>query len=301
MKILITGGTGFIGKALCRTLLSHGHHLTVLSRRPEKVPALCGEPVIPLKDLSDLAPKDHFHAIVNLAGEGFINARWTPERKRILLESRIDTTDRLVDFIARSERKPELLVNGSAVGYYGDRREERLDESSPGADGFGHYLCNRWENAARKAEAHGVRLCLLRTGLVIGEGGGFLQRMLPLFKLGLGGRIGDGRQWMSWIHRNDLIAMIERFFEAPHLNGVFNGTAPNPVTNREFTETLAKIVKRPAWLPVPAFALKLAMGEMAASLLGGQRVLPKRILEEGFRYEFETVEPALREALRAGE
>lgn len=297
MEILITGGTGFIGKALCKTLLSREHTLTVLSRRPKSVPSLCGERVAGIADLSELTPDAHFDAVINLAGEGIVDKRWTPARKQQLLDSRIGTTRRLIEFIATAEQKPGVLVSGSAIGYYGNRGDEVLDESSDGSDGFGADLCQQWEKAANEAAGYGVRVCIVRTGLVIGKNGGFLQRMLPPFKLGLGGRIGDGKQYMSWIHRDDLIALIEFLLNADRLEGAFNGTAPNPVTNREFSATLAKLLKRPALFPVPALVLKTAMGEMAELLLGGQRVMPKRALAENFHFRFESVQEALQDVL----
>lgn len=298
MEILITGGTGFIGKTLCRRLLQGGHRLTLLSRQaPEKVRKLCGEPVTPLASLEQLSPARHFDAVINLAGESIAASRWTPARKELLWDSRIGLTSQLIRFIAAAEAKPLVLVSGSAVGYYGNRGDEPLAEESSGRDDFGHRLCAAWEEEALRAGDHGVRVCLLRTGLVVGRGGGFLQRMLPLFKLGLGGRIGDGRQWMSWVHLDDHVAMTEYLLGNAGLEGAFNATAPNPVTNREFTETLAKVLRRPAWFPVPAAVLRPALGEMAELLLGGQRVLPARFRKESFAFRYERLEAALREAL----
>ncbi len=297
MKILITGGTGFIGKELCKRLLDHGHQLTVLSRRPETVGERCGEQVAGLGSLAALTADDHFDAVINLAGEPIADARWTERRKRLLRESRVTLTDQLVEYIARAQAKPQVLISGSAVGYYGDCSDRLLDEASAYAEDFSHRLCAAWEQAAGRARDHGVRVCTLRTGLVVGKNGGFLQRMLPPFKLGLGGRLGDGRQWMSWVHRNDLIRMIEHLLDSPGSSGAYNGTAPHPVTNLEFTRTLAKVLKRPALLPVPATVLKVALGELSVLLLGGQRVVPKRFLEDRFEFEFETLEPALADVL----
>lgn len=297
MNILLTGGTGFIGKALCKSLLNHDHRLTVLSRRPEKVPSLCGEAVEAIDNLDKLDAEASFDAIINLAGEGIADARWTAKRKQILKDSRIKTTEQLVSFIDRAKKKPDVLVSGSAVGFYGDKGNVALDENSLPYDDFSHRLCAEWEETAKNAEAYGVRVCILRTGLVIGNDGGFLKRMLPPFKFGLGGRLGDGRQWMSWIHRNDLIKMVEQLIDSPTLLGVFNGTAPNPVTNDEFTQCLAKTLNRPAFLPVPAFALKILLGELAELLLGGQRAFPKRIQDAGFQFTFENLEDALKDVL----
>ncbi len=297
MNILLTGGTGFIGKALCKSLLEKNHQLTVLSRRPEKVHSLCGDAVEAIDNLDKLDAEASFDAIINLAGEGIADARWTTKRKQILKDSRIKTTEQLVSFIDRANNKPDVLVSGSAVGFYGDKGNVALDENSLPYDDFSHRLCAEWEEAANNAEAYGVRVCILRTGLVIGNDGGFLKRMLPPFKFGLGGRLGDGSQWMSWIHRDDLIKMMELLIDSPTLLGVFNGTAPNPVTNDEFTRCLAKTLNRPAFLPAPAFALKILLGELAELLLGGQRAFPKRIQDAGFQFTFENLEDALRDVL----
>jgi uncharacterized protein (TIGR01777 family) len=298
MQVLITGGTGFIGKTLCRRLLQQGHQLTVLSRQsPDTVQRLCGAAVTPLASLKALSPQAGFDAVVNLAGESIVARRWTDARKNVLWDSRVALTEELVGFIAAAERKPGVLVSGSAVGYYGDRGDAPLDEDSGFADDFGHRLCAAWEKAALRAEEHGVRVCVLRTGLVVGRDGGFLQRMLLPFKLGLGGRIGDGRQWMSWVHLDDHVAMTDHLLNHAHLDGVFNATSPHPVTNLEFTECLARLLKRPALLPVPAIALRLLLGEMAELLLGGQRVLPARWQQENFPYRYPRIEEALKEAL----
>lgn len=297
MKILITGGTGFIGHQLCKNLLDHGHTVTVLSRRPEIVPSLCGQQVTAINSLSSLTPDQHFEVLINLAGEPIADARWTAARKQALWDSRITVTEQLMEYIAGAEKRPRALISGSAIGYYGDQENKLLDEDSEFADDFGHQLCAAWEQAAMKAAQYGVRVCIVRTGLVIGKNGGFLKRMLLPFKLGLGGRIGDGKQWMSWVHRNDLIAMIEHLANTPQAHGIYNGTAPNPVTNEEFTQCLATVLKRRAKLPMPAFPLKLLMGEMSTLLLGGQRVLPKRFQAEKFKFEFENLEQALNDVL----
>ena len=297
MKILITGGTGFIGKELCKRLLQRGEAPTVLSRRPETVGERCGDQVAGLGSMAALTADDHFDAVINLAGEPIADARWTERRKRLLWESRVTLTEQLVDYIARAQMKPQVLISGSAVGYYGDGGDRLLDEASAYTDDFSHRLCAAWEQAALEAGDQGVRVCILRTGLVVGKNGGFLQRMLPPFKMGLGGRLGDGRQWMSWVHRNDLIRMIEHLLDSPGSSGAYNGTAPHPVTNREFTRTLAKVLKRPALLPVPATVLKVALGELSVLLLGGQRVVPKRFLEERFQFEVDTLEQALTDVL----
>lgn len=297
MKIFITGGTGFIGKALCRFLLDKGHELTVLSRKPKKVASLCGASVHAIANIDQLTASDSFDAIINLAGEGIADARWTAKRKQQLLDSRIKTTQQLIAYIDRADTKPSVLISGSAIGYYGDHGAALITEDSVPHEEFAHQLCAQWEAVAQQAEDFMVRVCIIRTGLVIGDDGGFLKRMLPAFKLGLGGPMADGQQWMSWIHRSDLIAIIDKLLESTVLQGVFNATAPTPVTNAEFSQTLGKILKRPVFLSVPAWVLKILLGEMAELLIGGQRVLPARLKKAGFKFKFKTLAAALKDVL----
>ncbi|NOR71021.1 MAG: TIGR01777 family protein [Methylomarinum sp.] len=297
MKILITGGTGFIGKKLCRFLLDKKHQLTVLSRHPKKVASLCGSSVRAINNINQLAAPDSFDAIINLAGEGIANARWTKKRKQQLLDSRIGTTKQLIAYIESADKKPKVLISGSAIGYYGNRGAIKLSEASSAHEDFSHELCEKWEAVAQQAEDYGVRVCVIRTGLVIGDDGGFLKRLLPPFKLGLGGPMGDGTQWMSWIHRTDFIAIIDKLLESRVLQGIFNVTAPEPVTNAEFSQTLGKVLNRPVFLSIPAVVLKLLLGEMSELLLGGQRVMPTKLEKAGFKFKFETLEQALRDVL----
>jgi len=295
MDILITGGTGSIGRVLCRSLSEEGHRLTVLSRKPEKVKAICGEGVAAIASLAGLSASTHFDAVVNLAGEPIIQAYWTEKRKKQLWDSRVTLTRELVDFIRQAEAKPQVLISTSAVGYYGDGGNRILTEESPGTGGFAHALCDGWEKAALEVAGLGVRVCIARFGLVLMPHGGLLRNMLPSFRLGLGARLGDGTQWMPWIHCDDLVAMLEWLMERPTLSGVFNAVSPNPVTNAEFTACLARQLKRPAFLFVPGFLLRLAMGEMGGLLLEGQRAKPVQILESGFQFRYETLDSALTE------
>ena len=297
MKIFITGGTGFIGKKLCHFLLDNNHHLTVLSRTPEKVSTLCGEAVESIQNIDQLTASDSFDAIINLAGEGILDARWSKIRKQQLLDSRINTTKQLVAYIKRANNKPKVLISGSAVGYYGNRGSIKLNEQSQPHNEFSHKLCALWESAALEAEKLGVRTCIVRTGLVIGNDGGFLKRMLPPFKLCLGGPMGGGNQWMSWIHRADYIAIIEKLLKSASLHGIFNATATEPVTNAEFSKTLGQVLNRPAFIHIPAFVLKILLGEMAELLLGGQRVLPERLEQAGFEFKFKTLRQALSDVI----
>jgi uncharacterized protein (TIGR01777 family) len=297
MKILVTGGTGFIGKALVKTLVGEGHQVTVLSRSLEKVERLFGQEVTGLGHLSFLQPEMSFDVIVNLAGAPIFDARWSEERKRLIRESRIALTGQLVACIGRMTVKPKLLISGSAIGYYGDQGDQVLTEASSARSDFSHQLCADWEQAADRAAEFGVRVCLMRTGLVIAEDGGLLQRMLLPFRFGVGGRLGSGRQWMSWIHRQDWIRIAQTMIADETMQGPYNATAPNPVTNRQFTCTLARCLHRPAVFPVPAFVLKTLLGEMSELVLGSQRVLPERLLMHGFMFQYPDLEGALWAAL----
>ncbi len=293
MDILITGGTGSIGRVLCRQLIAEGHSLTVLSRKPDTVKTICGEGTTAISSIIELPSSARFDAVINLAGEVVIGPYWTENRKKKLWDSRVTVTGQLVDFIKRADIKPNVLINTSAVGFYGNGGDAIIDEDSLGSGGFAHELCVGWEKAAAKVEEFGVRLCIVRFGLVLMPHGGMLKSMLPSFRLGLGARIGDGRQWMPWIHCADLVAMLEFLLAKPELRGVFNGVSPNPVTNREFTSVLAKTLHRPAYFFAPAFLLKLAMGEMGQLLLEGQRAIPKRFQEVGFEFRYPKLDFAL--------
>jgi len=298
MKILITGGTGFIGSALTRSLTDQGYEVTVLSRNPDSVEKICGHGIKALDNLNQLKPEDTFQAIINLAGAPIFDARWSDARKQIIRDSRINLTMQLVASMARMAVKPELLISGSAIGYYGDQGDTVLTEQSATHKDFSEQLCTDWENEAKKAEQLGVRVCLIRTGLVLAEGGGLLKRMLLPFRLGLGGRLGDGQQWMSWIHRQDWIAIARLMITDSSMQGAYNATAPNPVTNSEFARTLAHCLNRPALLPVPAWLLKILLGEMSGLVLGSQRVMPERLLALGFKFQYTDLSSALNQVLR---
>ncbi|MES2918090.1 MAG: TIGR01777 family oxidoreductase [Pseudomonadota bacterium] len=298
MHILITGGTGFIGQALVPALLADGHTLTLLSRQPQKHRPRLGGKVQLIARLAEIADHARLDAVINLAGEGIADRPWTAARRQLLYDSRITLTQDLVRWLARRAAPPAVMISGSAVGWYGDQEDAALTEASAAHDEYTHTLCNAWENAARAVEAQGTRLCLLRIGVVLGREGGMLKRLLPVFRAGLGGRIGSGRQWLSWIAREDLLALIRRLLSDASLSGVFNATAPTPVTNADFTRTLATQLGRPALLPVPALALKLSLGDMSSLLLGGQKVLPARLQAAGFTFAAPTLEACLRRELR---
>ncbi|MCK9201740.1 MAG: TIGR01777 family oxidoreductase [Gallionella sp.] len=297
MRILITGGTGLIGRRLCKALLAEGHDLTVLSRKPETVPSKCGAGVHAMASLREWQPSQTFDAVINLAGEPIIDQRWTDKRKQVLWDSRISLTEELVRRIAAAECKPAVLLSGSAIGYYGGRGDEELDENSTAGNDFPARLCIAWEAAARAAESLGVRVCLQRTGLVLSTEDGLLGRMIPPFRLGMGTRVGDGRQWMSWVHIEDLIAIMLRLLRDDQMHGPYNATSPQPVTNAEFTRTLASVLHRPAPFVAPAALLKLSMGESASLLLEGQRVLPKRLQAAQCRFAHPDLANALGDLL----
>jgi uncharacterized protein (TIGR01777 family) len=297
MNILITGGTGFIGSALAQALVKQGYMVTVLSRRPDSVASICGSGVKALGSLQQITPEDRYDSVINLAGEPIFGARWTDARKKIIRDSRIGLTQQLVEKIEQMPVKPALLINGSAIGYYGDQGDTVLTEQSTPVQDFSQNLCADWETAAKKAELFGVRVCLIRTGLVLDYGGGLLQRMLPPFRFGLGGRLGNGRQWMSWIHRQDWIRIALAMISDASMQGAYNATAPHPVTNQEFTKILAASLNRPGFIPVPAWFLKIALGEMSQLILASQRVLPERLLANGFTFQCSDLANALSQSL----
>ncbi len=292
MNVFITGGTGFVGSALSQTLAGRSDQLTVLTRNAGNAQQRVGVPINAVESLAD-ANLPSMDAVVNLAGLPIADRRWSEKRKRALYASRVDLTKQLVDALAEQEKPPKVLVSASAVGFYGDGGDSLLDEQSRPHPDFSHDLCAAWEAAALRAEKLGMRVCIIRIGLVMGPGGGMLRRMLPAFKLGLGGRMGSGQQWMSWVSLQDLVQMIVYLMDHATLQGIFNGTAPNPVRNSEFTSELASVLGRPAKIPVPAPALKLALGEMSQLMLEGQRVIPARLQQAGFTFSH----PTLREAL----
>ncbi|WP_166263703.1 TIGR01777 family oxidoreductase [Marinobacter caseinilyticus] len=295
-SVLITGGTGFIGQPLCQSLADRGYQLTVLSRRPHsEVLARCGR-VTPIQSLTELNGAKGFGAIINLAGEGIADRRWSEARKQTLRDSRVKLTQQLVSAIPSFGQQPEVLVSGSAVGFYGDQGRNRVTETTAPNDEFTNRLCNDWE-AAANALTDSVRVCLSRTGVVVGPGGGFLQRMVLPFKLGLGGRLGDGHQFMPWVHRADVVAAIIWMLETESASGAYNVVSPNPVENRELTRTLASVLGRPAIFPVPGFVLKAALGEMSRLLLTGQQAVPERLLDAGFKFHYPDLRAALEDAV----
>ncbi len=291
MNLLITGGTGFVGSALCSRLLEEQHKIVVLSRNPEKIKP----PIKAVANLDQLSNDDIFDVVINLAGEPIANKRWNDQQKKRIFGSRIETTEALIEYFKKSKHKPKLLINGSAIGYYGTARtNDNIDEKSGCDDSFSSQLCQKWEAAALEAESLGIRTCLIRTGIVLGKNGGALSKMLPPFKMGLGGRIGYGKQWMSWIHLDDLVGIILYCINNDNLKGAVNGTSPNPVINEVFTKTLGTALKRPTIFPMPEIVIKLLMGQMGEELLlSGKRVLPRKALDAGYIFKYKTLEDAL--------
>ncbi|MGG5292325.1 TIGR01777 family oxidoreductase [Pseudomonas shirazensis] len=294
MHILLTGGTGLLGKHLCRLWAGQGHRLTVWSRRPEQVPMLCGNGVRGIGQLDDLDAEDPIDAVINLAGAPIADRHWTAARRNLLWASRITLTEQLLAWLQKREQRPEVLVSGSAVGWYGDGGERELTEASqPVKEDFASQLCIAWEETAQRAQALGIRVVLVRTGLVLASDGGFLSRLRVPFKLGLGGPLGNGRQWMPWIHIDDQIALIDFLMRHNDASGPYNACAPEPVRNRTFAKCLGKALHRPALLPVPALVLKAGLGELSTLLLGGQRARPTRLLAAGFTFRFNDLQSAL--------
>lgn len=300
MNIVLTGATGFIGKPLCARLAAEKHTLTVLTRQTATAAHTLpeGTRLLPTDFKADGAWQDavsEADAVVNLAGESIGGARWTPEVKARLRASRIETTRAVVTAMQRSARS-QVLVSGSAVGYYGDTGDKSVPETTPPGTDFLAQLCVEWEAEAQKAAAHGARVVLIRTGIVLGHGGA-LQQMVAPYRFFAGGPIGSGRQWLPWIHLEDEIGMIVRAIEDPAVRGAINLTAPHPVTMRDFATTLGSVLHRPSFLPAPAFALKLLLGEFADSLLGGQKAVPEVATRVGFSWKYPELEPALRSIL----
>ena len=306
MRILITGATGFVGRALVARLLREGHSVRAWVRSPRRAASLFGGDAGGSIELIDaaggavamqvaIADTD---AVINLAGEPVIGKRWTAARKQTLWSSRVDLTDLIVDAIATSPTRPRVLVSTSAVGFYGDTGAREVDEDSPPATGFLAELTVGWEAAALRAEALGVRVCLVRIGLVLGREGGVLAQMLPVFRLGLGGPIGSGEQYFPWVHLRDVVSLFVAALTDPELRGPVNAVAPGIVTGRGFAQALGHALHRPAILRVPSLALRLALGESAVAVLAGQRVAPRRTQALGFRFMFPSLGEALADLVR---
>jgi uncharacterized protein (TIGR01777 family) len=302
MRIIITGGTGLIGSALAASLAADNHQVISLTRTAGKMTALPqgvraekwdGRTANGWGKLADGAD-----AIVNLAGESIASGRWTDERKRRIHDSRVNAGQAVTEAVKAATQKPAVVIQSSAVGYYGPHGDEELDESAPLGQDFLAQICKDWEASTAPVEAMGVRRAIVRTGVVLSKKGGALPQMLLPFKLFAGGPLGSGKQWLPWIHITDQVAAIRFLIENKNARGVFNLSAPNPLTNAEFGRVIGRVMGRPAFMPTPGLALKLVFGEMATLLLEGQRQMPKRLLELGFAFRFPSAEAALRDILK---
>ena len=302
-RIIITGATGFIGNALCKELIGGGYEVFGLSRNREMGKKLLPDEVEVVKwdtksgqGWADYA--DGAYAIVNLAGENIAAGGWTEEKKERIIQSRLDAGKAVLEAVEKAKNRPSVIIQASGIGYYGDSGDEILDEtSSPGA-GFLVEVAKQWEKTTEKVESFGVRQVIIRTGVVLGEKGGFLSRILLPYRFFVGGHMGSGKQWISWIHIDDEVRAIRFLMEKKDLQGVFNLSSPHPLTSRDFSRILGKVMKKPAWLPVPGFMLRLFLGEMATELiLSGQRALPERLQQSGFQFQYPDLESALSKIL----
>lgn len=305
MKVAIAGATGFVGSRLVERLQKEGHKVLVLARDSQRARRVFPASAYPNLEIVAYTPAESgdwqnsiagCDGVVNLAGVPIAEERWTAARQQAILDSRKLTTAKLVEAIANANPKPSVLVSASAIGYYGTSETAEFDETSPAGDDFLAAVCKEWESAAQPAKNAGTRLAILRLGIVLGMGGA-LAKMLPPFKLFAGGPIGTGKQWFSWIHRDDVVNLILFALQNPQVEGVLNATAPNPVRMNELCETLGSVLQRPSWLPVPSFALELLLGDGAKVVLEGQKVLPKQTLASGFQYQYPTLKLALEEIL----
>jgi len=296
--LLVTGGTGFIGKALCRHLLDRGYRLTLLTRDTRQAGLIDNDAIRYLSSLDEIATDQATDGIINLAGQSLNSGRWNGRLKQQFIDSRVDTTRALVEWASRQNPPPHTLISGSAIGWYGHHDDTPLTEESAANDGFSHRLCRRWEQAAHAAEAFGMRVTCMRIGIVLESDGGPLPEMLPAFRLGAGGPMGTGHQYWSWIHRKDLVHLIDFALGDSGLSGPVNATAPEPLQQRDFARALGAALHRPARAPLPAFMARVLLGEFADELLlRGQRVLPQKAQEHGFRFEFPELSGALADIL----
>ena len=296
MNILLTGGTGFIGGVLVERLVQRGDFVAIYTRDRSH---FSSENIKYINSLDEISEEEYFECFINLAGESMAQGRWSDERKVVLVESRVGTTRDLLALAQRLGRPPAVVLSASAIGYYGHHGDEFLSEDAPPRDGFSHRLCQAWESEARRFEKLGCRVCRLRLGVVLGpilpgQGGGALAELTKTYRFGIGTWLGSGRQWLSWVHRDDVLAAMEFLLENGELSGAFNLTAPEPVTNKGFCMALRHHLRAVACLPVPAPVLRLAVGEMADELLlKGQRVVPRRLQEAGFEFRYNSLAEAL--------
>lgn len=302
MKILITGASGLLGTALQKSFREKGHEMLLASRREAKDDGEVRWNMDTGFADEDLPRLEGFDVFVHLAGESIGGGlRWTEEKKKAIRDSRVFGTRTIIEAFARIEKKPRVFISGSAIGFYGDRGDDEMTEASPAGDTFLAEVCKEWEAESRRAEDMGIRTVLPRTGIVLSKDGGALATMLTPFKFGVGGVIGSGKQWMSWISLDDVVGIFNFLLENKSMRGAVNVVAPNPVTNEEFTKTLGSVLYRPTILPLPEFAVNLVFGEMGdALLLDSTRVVPKRLIEAGYDFKFTRLKPALEKAVETG-
>ena len=302
-RVIVTGATGFIGRALCFRLIKDGHEVIALARSLKKAREIFGDRIKPAvwngKDAAGWSEyADGAHAIVNLAGENIGSSRWTPAKKQAIMQSRRDAGQAVTEAVKSSNIKPRVVVQASAVGFYGSRDDDALDESSSPGEGFLTDVTKEWERSTQEVESLDVRRVIIRSGVVLGKNGRALQRLLKPFQYFVGGFLGNGKQWFSWIHLEDELNAILFLLNKENLKGVFNLTAPNPLIQKDFARILGKTLGRPSWLPVPGFMLRLGLGKMADEMvLVSQRATPQRLLEAGYRFLFPDVESALKDIL----
>lgn len=300
MNILISGGSGLIGQALSEYLHANGDEVTIISRTPKKAVESGKSQEISWDDLSGpngFLSRKIVDVVINLAGENIGSGRWTAKRKEKILESRLFASDMLVNAIRQTANKPGLFIQSSAIGYYGTDKEQPFDETSPPGNDFLAGVAQKWESSSLVIEEMSIRRVVIRTGVVLSIQGGALPRMLLPFHFFIGGPLGTGRQWVSWIHIEDEIRAIKHVIDKKSISGAVNLTSPNPVTNAEFGRTISRVMKRPCWLPVPAFALNTVLGEMSVLVLEGQKVRPGKLEETGFKYSFPNLGEALQDLL----
>jgi uncharacterized protein len=303
MRVIIPGGTGLIGSHLAKSLAGSGHEVILLSRQPEKYSRTLPKEIQIEKwdgrsaaGWSNLA--DGADVIINLAGENLAAGRWTEQRKKRILESRVNAGQAVVQAVEQAVQKPHLVIQSSAIGYYGNRPEDPADENTPPGDDFLARVCQAWEESTQAVESFGVRRVIIRTGVILSTEGGPLPRMLLPMRLFVGGPLGNGKQWLSWIHLDDEIRAIQFLMDHPSALGPYNLNAPQPVRNRELMKILGKVIRRPSFIPAPGFAIRLLFGEMATIVLDGTKVIPEKVQQLGFSFTFNDVESALRNLLK---
>lgn len=300
MNVLIAGGSGLIGSSLTQALLQAGNKVWILSRSPERVRLPAGAQAVGWDAATTQGWGEwieHVDAMVNLTGENLGAGRWTATRRARFYSSRVDSGKAILAAIAQAASKPKVLIQSSAIGYYGNGGDRELDESSPAGSDSLAQLCVDWENSTRAVEELGVRRVVIRTGVALAPDAEVFKRLSLPFRLFVGGPVGSGRQWLAWIHMTDVIAAIQFLIENPAAQGPYNLTAPQPVRNADFGRLLARVMRRPYWMPVPAFALKLVLGEMSRLVLDGQRAVPRRLLEAGYPFRYSQLETALHSLL----